>query len=104
MSILRPRTIRGQLMRGLIVFEVLVLAFLSVVLINQQQKELHSRTARRLEYQAGVLAVQASVAMGSGQIDGLQHVVDAMRAAPSIRAVQITDVAGPNIAEQRSGA
>jgi len=103
MSILRPRTIRGQLMRGLVVFEILVLALLSVVLINQQQKELRSRTARRLEYQAGVLAVQASGAMGSGQLDGLQHVVDAMRAAPSIRAVQITDVPGKTLLSSDPG-
>jgi signal transduction histidine kinase len=103
MSILRPRTIRGQLMRGLIVFEVIVLALLSVVLINQQQKELHSRTARRLEYQAGVLAVQASGAIGSGQIDDLQRVVDAMRAAPSISAVLITDVQGKTLLSSDPG-
>jgi len=81
-------------MRSLIVFEIIVLAFFSLVLINQQQKELRSRTARRLEYQAGVLAAQASGEMDSGQLDKLQRVVDAMSDAPSIRAVQITDTQG----------
>ena len=103
MSILRPRTIRGQLMRGMVAFEVLVLAFLSVVLINQQQKELQSRTARRLEYQAGVLAVQASVEMSSGQLDKFQRVVDTVRAAPSIRSVQITDVQGRTLLSSDPG-
>jgi len=103
MSILRPRTIRGQLMQGLIVFEVLVLALLAIVLINQQQKELHLRTARRLEYQAGVLAVQASVEMSSGQLDKFQRVVDTVRAAPSIRAIQITDVQGRTLLSSDPG-
>jgi signal transduction histidine kinase len=94
MSILRPRTIRGQLMRGLILVEVLVLAVLSAVLINQQQKELWLRTVRRLEYQAGVLAVQSAGAMSTDELDILQRVVDAMQAAPSIRAVQVTDTQG----------
>src|SRR5215475_9833204 len=94
MSILRPRSIRGQLMRGLILFELIVLAFLAVVLAKQQQKELQSRTERRLEYQAGLLAVQASGAMSSGRLDSLQSVVDEIRDAPSIRDVQITDAQG----------
>src|SRR5579862_2875384 len=102
MSILRPRTIRGQLMRGLIVFEVIVLALLSVVLINQQQKELRSRTQRRLEYQAGVLSVQASGAMSGDQMRTLQRVVNAMRDAPSIRAVQITDLQGRTLVSSES--
>ena len=59
MSILRPRTIRGQLMQGLVVFEILVLAVLSVVLVREQRKNCASRTDRRLEYQACVLAVQS---------------------------------------------
>lgn len=94
MSILRPRTIRGQLMRGLVLFELIVLAFLALVLIEQQQKEFLSRTERRLEYQAGVLAVQAGGVMSAGRVESLQGVLDAMRDAPSIRTVQITDPQG----------
>lgn len=90
-------------MRGLIVFELIVLALFSLVLINQQQKELRSRTQRRLEYQAGVLAVQASGAIGTNEIDTLQRVVDAMRAAPSIRAVQLTDTQGRTLVSSDRG-
>ena len=39
MGILRPRTIRGQLMDGLILFEVLVLAILAIVVVKQQYQE-----------------------------------------------------------------
>jgi signal transduction histidine kinase len=103
MSILRPRSIRDQLMRGLILFELIVLAFLAVVLAKQQQKELQSRTERRLEYQAGVLAVQASGAMSSDRLDSLQSVLDAIRDAPSIRTVQITDPQGRTLLSSDPG-
>ena len=76
MSILRPRTIRGQLMSGLILFEVIVLAVLSVVLVREQGNELRSRTERRLEYQASVLAAQTGTAMSDEQLNTLQRVID----------------------------
>jgi len=94
MSILRPRTIRGQLMSGLILFEVIVLAVLSAALIHEQKAELRSRSERRLEYQARGLAAQAAGAIKVDQIDPLQGVVDNLRNSPSIRAVQITDAQG----------
>lgn len=100
---LRPRTIRGQLMSGLILFEVIVLAVLSVVLVREQGDELRSRTERRLEYQASVLAVLTSAAMSDGQFHTLQHVLNAMRDAPSIRAVQITDTQGRTLVSSDSG-
>src|SRR5271156_2648900 len=103
MSILRPRTIRGQLMSGLILFEVIVLAVLSVVLVSEQGDELRLRTDRRLEYQAVVLAVQASAAMSAEQLDTLQRVVDAMRDVPGIRVVQITDTQGRTLVSSDPG-
>lgn len=103
MSILRPRTIRGQLMSGLILFEVIVLAVLSVVLVREQGNELRSRTDRRLEYQAGVLAAQTGAAMSANQLNTLQRVIDAMRHAPSIRAVLITDTQGRTLLSSDPG-
>lgn len=94
MPLLRPRTIRGQLMTGLIVFEVLVLAIVSAILIREQRRELQSRTDRRLEYQASLLAIQSSGAMEAKAYSTLDRVVDAANDSPSIHAVQITDLAG----------
>ncbi len=94
MPLLRPRTIRGQLMSGLIIFEVLVLAVVSVVLIREQRRELQYRTDRRLEYQASLLAIQSSAALADQQYSTLDQVVDAANDSPSIRAVQITDLTG----------
>jgi signal transduction histidine kinase len=103
MAILRPRTIRGQLISGLILFEVIILTVLSVVLIHEQRDELQSRTQRRLEYQAGSLAIQTGTAMSAGQMDTLQRLANALREAPSIRAVQITDAQGRTLASSDPG-
>ena len=81
-------------MAALIVFEVVVLAVVSAVLIHEQRAELRSRTEQRLEFQARALAAEAGVAIKAGEIESLQSVVDTLRDAPGIRAVQITDTQG----------
>jgi PAS domain S-box-containing protein len=91
---LKPRTIRGQLMSGLILFEILVLAIVSVALVREQRSELQTRTDRRLEYQASLLAIQGSAAMADGRYRTLDRILAATRDAPSTRAVQITDLQG----------
>ena len=94
MLTLSPRTIRGQLMTGLIIFEVLVLAIVSVVLIREQRRELRYRTDRRLEYQASLLAIQSGAAFADQQYSTLDRVIQAANDSPSIHAVQITDLTG----------
>ncbi|HZD49663.1 MAG TPA: ATP-binding protein, partial [Silvibacterium sp.] len=103
MSILRPRTIRGQLMAGLILFEVVVLALLSAALIREQREELRARTDQRLEYQARGLAAQTSGAIKIGQLSSLQDIVDNLREAPGIHAVQITDTQGRTLVSSDPG-
>src|ERR1700757_4813929 len=103
MSILRPRTIRGQLMAGLIVFEVVVMAVLSTVLIREQRAELQSRTEQRLEFQARALAAETSGAIRAGDMESLQNVVDILRDARGIRAVQVTDSQGRTLASSDPG-
>jgi signal transduction histidine kinase len=103
MSILRPRTIRGQLMAGLIVFEVVVLAVLSAVLIREQRAELRARTDQRLEFQARALAAETTGALKAGEIESLQNVADTLRDAPGIRAVQITDIQGRTLVSSDPG-
>lgn len=81
-------------MGGLILFEILVLVIVSLVLLREQRNELQNRIDRRLEYQASLLAIQSSAAMADGQTGVLDRVMAAARDAPSIRAVQITDLQG----------
>jgi len=97
MALLRPRTIRGQLIASLVLFELLVLALFAVFLVREQQKELQQRVDRRLEYQGSQLALQASAAIKAGNTEFLQGLVSALMQYPSIGNVQITDLQGLTI-------
>lgn len=94
MALLRPRTIRGQLIASLVLFELLVLAVFAVFLIREQQKELQQRVDRRLEYQGSLLAVQAGSTLEEGKTAALQGVISSMLRYSSIGSVQITDLQG----------
>lgn len=94
MALPRPRTIRGQLIASLVLFELLVLAVFAVFLIREQQKELQQRVDRRLEYQGSQLALQAGNLLEENKIETLQALVSSMLDYPSIGSVQITDLQG----------
>ena len=94
MALLRPRTIRGQLIASLVLFELLVLAVFAVFLVREQQNELQQRVDRRLEYQGSQLALQAGTAMAEGKTTSLQAMIKSMLQYPSIGSVQITDLQG----------
>jgi signal transduction histidine kinase len=102
-SMLRPRTIRGQLMAALIVSEVVVMAVVSAVLISEQRAELASRTEQRLEFQARALAAEAGVVIKAGEIEALQSAVDTLRDTTGIRAVQITNAQGRTLVSSDPG-
>ncbi|MBV8675522.1 MAG: PAS domain-containing protein [Acidobacteriaceae bacterium] len=90
-------------MAGLIVFEVIVLAVVSAVLIDEQRAELRSRTEQRLEILARALAVGTSREIKTGDIEFLQNLVDTLRDISGIRAVQITDIQGRTLVSSDPG-
>jgi signal transduction histidine kinase len=94
MPFLKPRTIRGQLVGGLILFEFLLIALFTVLLAREQIREVHQRAEHRLQYQAMLLSVQAGDAIPAGDLDQLQHIVTTMLHATSVHRVQVTDKAG----------
>lgn len=94
MALFRPRTIRGQLIASLVLFQLLTLAIFAVFLVREQQKELQQRVDRRLEYQGSQLALLASTAIAEGRTASLQVLIGAMLQYPSISSVQITDPQG----------
>ncbi len=49
MSWLRPRSIRGQLIFGLILFEGLLVIGFATLLVREQAAEIHDRARVRLE-------------------------------------------------------
>jgi len=97
MASLRPRTIRGQLIASLILFELLVLALFAVFLVHEQQKELQQRVDHRLEYQGSQLAFHAGALLSENKTEELQALINSMLQFPSIGSVQITDLQGVTV-------
>ncbi|MBT9331449.1 ATP-binding protein [Paracidobacterium acidisoli] len=103
MAVLRPRTIRGQLMAGLIFFELLALLVFGVLMVREERQIVQERMDHRLEYQASILAVQAGTDFEAGHFDLLVPVLHAMQDAPSIRSVQITNAFGVTLLSSEPG-
>ena len=94
----RPRTIRGQLMAVLILFEIVVVAIFTFLLVHQQRIELTQRLQRRLETQAYLVAAQGNMALQDGHPEDFQGVVATLVASPTVASAQITDMRGRALA------
>jgi signal transduction histidine kinase len=92
--VLKPRTIRGQLIVGLIAFEILLVLFFAFFVIREHAAEIKSREHRRFEYQSSMIALTAQVAIAENRPDIVQRTVGLMLEAPSIKAVRVTDLRG----------
>ncbi len=99
-SWLRPRTIRGQLTLGLILLETIFLLLFAVLLVVQEQVDIRSRAARRLENQAKLLSLEAGRSLANNHPDWLDEELSALLASRAILAVRITDMQGKVLAEQ----
>ena len=100
---LKPRTIRGQLLVGLIVFEILLITVFAIFVIQEHVSELKSRETRRLEYQSKMVALMAQVALAEDRPDILKRTMALMMEAPSIKSVNITDMQGKTILASSPG-
>src|SRR5271163_4288510 len=98
MSWLRPRSIRGQLISGLILFEGLLVITFATLLVREQASEIHERARLRLESEVSLLALQSQESLAQGQAGYLVPILRAMTNSPSIRAAVVTDVNGRIIA------
>lgn len=99
MSVLHPRTIRGQLTAGLVLLESVFLVLFAGLLIIQQQKDMHNRAERRIQSQARTLSVEAVEAVSSNHYEWLQSDLQASLASRAIMAIRITNPDGKVIAE-----
>ncbi|HEX4039841.1 MAG TPA: ATP-binding protein [Acidobacteriaceae bacterium] len=98
MTLPRPRTIRGQLMAALVLFELIVVGIFTFTLVHQQGTELNERLRRRLENQAYLVAAQGDLAAADQQPDLFGRVIASVAQAPSVAAAQITDMQGRTLA------
>ncbi len=98
MPLLRPRTIGGQFMAVLILFELIVVSIFALLLVRQQGNELNSRLRRRLENQAFLVAAEGSLAIADQHPESFDAVVASAAKAQSVSAAQITDMQGRTLA------
>ena len=99
---LKPRTIRGQLITGLILFEILLVTVFAFFVIQEHASEIKSRERRRFEYQSSMASLMVQVAIAEDRQDILQRTVALMLKAPSIKAVKVTDMHGITILDSDS--
>ncbi len=98
MALAGLRTIRGQLIASLVLFELVALAFFSAVLLHELDGEAQQRSLRRLEYQASELAVVSSLALRNQDSEMLHTVVGSMLQFPTVSSVKITALDGQVLA------
>jgi PAS domain S-box-containing protein len=103
MSWLKPRSIRGQLISGLILFEGMLVIVFATLLVREQASEIHERARLRLESEVNLLALQSQDSLSQGQIGYLVPILRAMINSPSIRAAVVTDSNGRVIASSDPG-
>ncbi len=102
MSLLRPRSIRGQFMAALILFEIIVVGIFTLLLLHQQRSEMEQRTYRHLESEAFEMSSLAGLALEDPREGSLARVVTILAKSPSVSAAQITDVQGKALASTDS--
>jgi PAS domain S-box-containing protein len=89
-----PRTIRWQMLAGLVLLEVLSIGLFSALLIRQQAHEVHEHMLHRLAHQADSVALQAREALQQQRPGWVQLSVRMMGEAPSVAFAKVTDPAG----------
>jgi signal transduction histidine kinase len=98
MSWLKPRSIRGQLISGLILFEGLLVVVFATLLVREQASEIHQRASQRLQSEVNLLALQSQDSLAQGQAGYLVPILRTMINAPGVRAAVVTDSNGRVIA------
>lgn len=89
-----PRSIRWQLLAGLLLLEALSIGLFAALLVHQQERRLFVRAQRTLAYQSTALAVQSAEALGQDRPTWVKLYVDMMVNSPTVEASKISDPAG----------
>jgi signal transduction histidine kinase len=89
-----PRSIRFQLLGGLILLEVFSLLLFAAVLLRQQGLESFEHARQRLEHQANSLVLQTQEALQGERPEEIGISVRMMAEAPSVDTAKVTDPQG----------
>jgi len=88
------RSIRWQMLAGLLLLEALSIGLFALLLIRQQTNETYLRAQRRLSYEAVSLALQVKEALAQNQPGWVGRSVQMMGDAPTVALAKVTDPAG----------
>ena len=89
-----PRSIRYQMLAGLLLLEALSLALFAALLIHQQTHDVFERAQHRLAHQATSVSLQAKEALLQERPQWVGLSVKMMGDAPSVAFAKVTDPAG----------
>lgn len=89
-----PRSIRWQLLAGLLLLETLSIGLFGVLLVRQQERRLYLRARQALAYQSTSLAMQSAEALGRNRPSWVGHYVNMLVSSPTVEASKISDLAG----------
>jgi PAS domain S-box-containing protein len=92
-----PRSIRWQMLLGLVLLEALSIGLFAVVLFRFQEHDIRNRATDRVAHQATSLAAQAQEALGQDRLDWVALSVHIMGEAPSVTCARITDPTGKTL-------
>jgi len=89
-----PRSIRLQMLAGLVLLEALSLVLFAVLLTRKQTNDVYERAQHRLAHQATSVALQAKEALLQDRPSAIVASVRMMGQGPSVALVKVTDPAG----------
>ncbi len=89
-----PRTIRSQMLAGLLLLETLSVGLFAIVLFRQQTNEVYTRARVRLSYEATSVALQSSEALLQNRPGWVGLSVRMIGEAPTVAFAKVTDPAG----------
>jgi PAS domain S-box-containing protein len=89
-----PRSIRWQLLAGLLLLEALSIVLFAALLVHQQERRIFARAQQQLAYQSTALAVQSADALSEDRPSWVQLYVSMMVDSPTVEAAKVSDAAG----------
>ena len=89
-----PRSLRVQLLFGLVLLEALSLLLFATILIRQQTRETYDRAKVRLDHQSTSLAAQVQEALENNRAEAIATFTRMMGESPSVDTAKITDPHG----------
>ena len=89
-----PRSIKWQMLAGLVLLEALSIVLFAALLVRQQTKEVHQRMMQGMAHQVTSMALQANEAMLQSRPGWVGLSVKMAGESPSVALAMVTDPAG----------